>query len=117
MMRRQSIDPFLRDPIIARTISRDERDRARYDFPLYEALLNGIAHDADGAESRDQRHAASPELAAILEPDGTVAGAIAPSAFAGQLEELAQWKTSPPATTGMTTPTRPPRLRHSNEHA
>ena len=24
---------------------------------------------------------------------------------------------SPPATTGMTTPTRPPRLRHSNEHA
>ena len=82
----------MRDPIIARTISRDERDRARYDFPLYEALLNGIAHDADGAESRDQRHAASPELAAILEPDGTVAAAIAPSAFAGQMEELAQWK-------------------------
>src|SRR5437762_3927615 len=36
---------------------------------------------------------ASPELAAILEPDGTVAVAMMPSAFATRVkEELAQWK-------------------------
>ena len=37
--------------------------------------------------------AASPELATILEPDGTVPVAIAPSAFATRVkDELAQWK-------------------------
>ena len=37
--------------------------------------------------------AASPELGAILEPDGTVAVAIAPAAFAARIkEELARWK-------------------------
>ena len=37
--------------------------------------------------------AASPELAAVLEPDGTVAEAIPPAAFAAHVkDELAQWK-------------------------
>jgi len=37
--------------------------------------------------------AASPELGAILEPDGTVAVAIAPAAFAARIKvELARWK-------------------------
>ncbi len=37
--------------------------------------------------------AASPELATILEPDGTVPAAIAPAAFATRVkDELAQWK-------------------------
>ena len=36
---------------------------------------------------------ASPELGAILEPDGTVAIAMSPPAFAARVkEELAQWK-------------------------
>jgi tripartite-type tricarboxylate transporter receptor subunit TctC len=36
---------------------------------------------------------ASPDLGAVLEPDGTVAVAMTPAAFAARVkEELAQWK-------------------------
>ena len=50
------------------------------------ALIDRLNHEINAI-------AASPELATILEPDGTVAAAMTPAAFAARVkEELSQWK-------------------------
>lgn len=50
------------------------------------ALIDRLNHEINAI-------AASPELATILEPDGTVAAAMAPAAFAARVkQELSQWK-------------------------